>query len=120
MKQYTKSRLFSFKYAITGLVYVIKTQRNAWIHLAATVLVILSGFMLRIQISDWLWLALAIAIVWAAEIINTAIETIVDLVSPEFNPIAKIVKDCAAAAVLVLSGFSVIAGIIVLYPYLFR
>lgn len=118
MKDFTKSRIFSFKYAIRGLIYVLRTQRNAWIHLAATTLAILAGIIFKITRQDWLWIILAIAAVWTAEIINTALETLVDLVSPEINPLAKIIKDSAAAAVLILAAFSVVVAGLIFLPYL--
>ncbi len=87
-----RSRLESFRHAFAGLWYVLRTQRNAWIHAFVTVGVIFLGLWLQIGFRDWALIILAIFVVWLAEIINTALEAITDLASPEVHPLARAVR----------------------------
>ena len=114
-----KSRLSAFRYAFSGWWYVLRTQRNAWIHLVAMVMTILLGLWLSLTPQDWATLLLAIGLVWTAEFINTGIEAIVDLASPEKHPLAQVGKDVGAAAVLIAALIAVIVGILILGPPLF-
>ena len=116
MRNFTRGRLFSFKYAFSGLRYVIISQRNAWIHAAITLLVVILAVLLKLNLQEWGILLLAIGLVWTAEIFNTALEALVDLVSPQPHPLAKIVKDTSAAAVLVSAIISILIGLLVLLP----
>ncbi|MBI9034197.1 MAG: diacylglycerol kinase family protein [Bacteroidales bacterium] len=109
-------RVKSFSYAFSGLFYVLKTQKNTWIHLIATIFVIFAGFVLKLSLIEWAILSLTIGIVWMSEIFNTSIEVFMDMVSPQEHPLAKIVKDVSAAAVLVTALISVIIGIIIFGP----
>lgn len=111
-----RSRIESFQHAISGLWYVLRTQRNTWIHALATLGVILIGLWLNIDWRDWALLILAILVVWLAEIINTALEAITDLASPEIHPLARVGKDVGAGAVLLASITAFIIGILVLMP----
>lgn len=114
-----KSRARSFKYAFRGYLYVLKTQQNAWIHLGATIITVLVSFWLRISKTDWIAILLVIGIVWIAEFLNTALEVIVDIASPEKHPLAKVGKDVGAAAVLIAAIIAVIVGVLVLgVPFL--
>ncbi len=106
----------AFKNAFQGLRYVLVTQRNAWIHLLITVLVIALGIIFRVDRIDWAILMIAIALVWIAEILNTSIEALVDLVVQQYHPLAKVAKDTGAAAVLFAAIIAVILGIIVFLP----
>ena len=106
----------SFGYAFSGLWYVFCTQRNAKIHVVVACLVILVGGLLRLTGLQWAILAITIGLVLAAEIFNTAIEALVDLVSPDFHPLAKIAKDASAGAVLVLVVMGVTVGLLILGP----
>ena len=109
-------RILSFGFAIQGLVTFFKTQHNSWIHLLAAITTIVLGFVLEVNSNEWCWLITAIAMVFVAEMFNTAIEFLTDLVSPQFHPTAKKVKDVAAAAVLI-SAFSAVAiGLIIFLP----
>jgi diacylglycerol kinase (ATP) len=110
------SRLHSFGHAIHGWQYVMRTQRNAWIHFVITTLVILVAFWLRLPLRDWAVLFLTIALVWTAEFINTALEAVVDLASPQHHPLAKVGKDVGAAAVLLAALASVLVGLLLLGP----
>ena len=109
-------RLKAFRYAFHGWWYVLRTQRNAWIHALATTLVVLMAFWLRLQARDWAVLLLTIAMVWTAEVINTALEAVVDLASPRHHPLAKVGKDVGAAAVLIAALTSVLVGLLILGP----
>ena len=111
-----RDRLRSFAFAFDGLRILLKTQHNSWIHLAVTGVVLAVGAMLRITAIEWCVLTLAMASVWITEILNTAIEFLTDLVSPEFHPIAGQVKDLAAAAVLISAMGAAIVGVIVFLP----
>ncbi len=116
MRNFTRGRLFSFKYAFSGLRYVIISQRNAWIHATITLLVVILAVLLKLNLQEWGVLLLAIGLVWTAEIFNTALEALVDLVSPQPHPLAKIVKDTSAAAVLVSAMISILIGLLILLP----
>lgn len=108
----------SFKYAFRGILLVFKNENNAKIHLLATILAIAGGAYFQLAKTDWLWISLAIALVWIMETINSAIEKLVDLTSPDFNPKAGAIKDMAAGAVLFAAFFAVIVGLLVFWPYL--
>jgi diacylglycerol kinase (ATP) len=116
MLHFLQSRITSFKNAFAGLGYVLKTQRNAWIHALATALVFIFAIWLDITIQDWTILILTIGTVWTAEFINTALEAVVDLASPYKHPLAKVGKDVGAAAVLVAAISSIIIGFLILGP----
>ena len=120
MLSFLRSRARSFKYAFEGWWYVIRTQRNAWIHTVVSILVILLCLWLRLSPRDWAVIILAIAMVWAAEFFNTALEAIVDLASPENNHLAKIGKDVGATAVLIAAGASIIIGFLIMGPRLWE
>ena len=98
---YLTARLGSIGHALRGLAALMRTEPNARIHAVATMLVIVAGALLRLSALEWGLIALAITCVWAAEALNTAIEAVVDLVSPESRPLAARAKDVAAGAVLV-------------------
>jgi diacylglycerol kinase (ATP) len=115
MIRFITSRIKSFRNAFAGWGYVIHTQKNAWIHALATVCVILLGIWLKISSINWSILVLTITAVWIAEFLNSSLEVIVDLASPQFHPLAKIAKDVAAAAVLIAAISSVLIGIIVFW-----
>lgn len=114
--KFTRSRLRSIKHALGGWWYVIRTQQNAWIHALATVMVILVGLWLKVETRDWALLVLAIAMVWTAEFLNTALEVVVDLASPDLHPLAKVGKDVGAASVLIAAASSIIIGLLVMGP----
>lgn len=119
MLHFLKSRIQAFHHAFSGLGYVIRTQRNAWIHALATSLVFILAFWLRITILEWTILILTIGTVWTAEFINTALEAVVDLASPNKHPLAKVGKDVGAGAVLVAAISSIIIGLLILGPPLY-
>ncbi len=110
------SRLASFRYAFAGWWYVLRSQRNAWIHAVASLAVIAVGLWLRLGRIDWALLILTVALVWVAEFVNTAVESVVDLLSPDLHPLAKVGKDVAAAAVLIAALAAVVVGLLLLGP----
>ncbi|MBE0621779.1 MAG: diacylglycerol kinase family protein [Burkholderiales bacterium] len=117
---YLSARLRSFGHAFRGLKLLLQTQHNARIHAVATVLIVAAGAVLRITPAEWALIVLAIVCVWVAEALNTSIEFLVDLVSPEHHPLAGKAKDVAAGAVLVAAIGSAIIGGFVFGPYVLR
>ncbi len=116
MMDYYRSRLLSFRNAFAGIGYVLRTQRNSWIHTVATFAVLGISSWLKLPITHWAILVLTISMVWTAEVINTSIETLIDLLHPQYHPVAKIGKDVSAGAVLIASIFSALVGILILGP----
>ncbi len=112
------SRLRSFTYAINGLVRLVSAEHNAWIHAVATVCVIGLAWQCQVSRFEWMILLLAVALVWVAEALNTALECLANAVSLEFNPHIKHAKDIAAGAVFLAALFAVSLGSLVFYPYL--
>ncbi len=111
-------RVRSFRYAFAGIGLMLRTQHNAWIHAAATVAVVLAGFLLGVSSVEWLWLTVAIVMVWVAEALNTAFEFLADATVAEFHPLVKNAKDVAAGAVLIGAMGAVAIGVVVLLPRL--
>jgi len=109
-------RVKSFKNAIQGLIGFLMTEHNAWLHLLATVIVIVVAIVLKISNTDWIALVFSIGLVWVAELFNTAIEKIMDFISVEDQPRIKFIKDIAAAAVLVAAIIAIIVGCFVFIP----
>lgn len=106
------------RYAMRGLRFFFE-ERNAWILLAGTVLVILAGLYYSLQPLEWCALVAAMALLWMAEVMNSALERLTDLVSPGFHPLAGKAKDLAAAAVMVALVAAISTGLIVFGPRLF-
>ncbi|MEI3529757.1 MAG: diacylglycerol kinase family protein [Bacilli bacterium] len=117
LKQKGLKRLFnSFKYAWEGIVYALKYEQNMLIHLLATVLVIILGLIVELSLVEWLFCLILIGLVIATELINSSLEAVVDLVSPNKNSLAKVAKDTASGAVLVLALTALIVGLIIFIP----
>ncbi len=114
------SRARSFSYAFQGWAYVLRTQRNAWIHAFVSLVVLALAFWLRLSPLDWAILLLTLMAVWMAEFMNTALETVVDMTMPDPHPLAKTAKDVAAAAVLVGAIGAVLIGLLILGPPLWQ
>ena len=112
------ARAKSFTYAFAGIGHFFKTQQNAWIHAAACALTLIFGVICQLNATEWCIIIFCNAIVFTAEMLNTAIEWLTDLVSPEFNPIAGKVKDVAAAAVLFSAIGAGVVGLIIFLPKL--
>lgn len=120
MIDFLKTRARSFRYAFGGWWYVIRTQRNAWIHAVVSLAVLGIAIWLGLNRYDWAFIIIAIAMVWTAEFINTALEAIVDLASPEQHELARISKDVGASAVLIAAGSAALIGLIILGPPLWN
>lgn len=117
MTRYLLKRLNAFGHAGRGI-SVLLAEAHGRIHAAATVLVLLMGFWLGISATDWALLTLSIAVVLATEAINSAMERMVDLVSPQWHPLARDAKDLAAGGVLIAAIGAAVVGVIVFLPYL--
>jgi len=113
-----KKLIRSFGYAFKGIGYAAKTQLNFRIHLVTTLIACFMGYALHISVNEWQWIILSIALVLIAELVNTAIEFLTDLVSPGYNETAGHVKDISAGAVVIAALFAVITGAIIFLPKL--
>jgi diacylglycerol kinase (ATP) len=116
---YLKERVRSIGHAARGIASLLRDEPNARIHALAAVLVVLAGIWLHVAAVEWGLLALAVTVVWAAEAMNTAVEALVDLVSPERHALAGKAKDVAAGAVLLAAFGAVVIGVLVFVPRLF-
>jgi diacylglycerol kinase (ATP) len=112
--------LTSFKCAFAGLWYVFRTQRNARIHLSVATVVVAVGLWLGLSRTEWAIIALTVGLVLSAEAFNTVAEAAVDLATAEYHPLAKVAKDVAAGAVLLMAIAAVIVGLLILGPPLWR
>jgi diacylglycerol kinase (ATP) len=110
-------RVRSFRHALRGLLHMLRSQHNAWLHLAATIAVGVAGFFFHLSGGEWCWIILVMASVWTAEALNTAFEFLADVASPEFHPLVRDAKDVAASAVLVTAIAAAIVGGIVFWPH---
>ncbi len=110
----------SFQHAFEGLGYALRTQRNARIHVSIAVAVVLLGLALRLEPVEFAILTLTIGFVFVSELFNTVVETVIDLVTEEYHPLARQAKDVAAGAVLASSVAAVVVGLLVLGPPLLR
>lgn len=111
-----KKFLNSFVYAFNGLVYAFKTQLNFRVHCLSTFIVMILGLYVKLNLVEWIWITVAVAVVVILELINTAIEVLVDLVSPGQHPKAGAIKDLASASVLIASFMALIIGLIIFVP----
>jgi diacylglycerol kinase len=110
-------RVRSFRYAISGILRMLRCQHNAWLHLGVTAGVVGLGFFFGLTTGEWCWIILAIAIVWTAEALNTAFEFLADAASPTFHPLVRDAKDVAAGAVLITAVGAAIIGVIIFWPH---
>ncbi len=113
-----QKRLASFRYAWQGIRYLFQSQVNARIHAVAAVLVVTAGIVCGISPQEWLAIVISVVLVIALEAVNTALETLTDLVSPGNHPLAGKAKDLAAAAVLLAAIGAVVVGLIIFVPRL--
>lgn len=110
--------LKSFCHAVSGIFYAIKVEHNMIIILLAVTVTSLAGFYFSIDKYEWLFCIMAFGTVMATELINTAIEASIDLVTTDIKPLAKIAKDTASSATLILSIISFIGAVIIFVPYI--
>lgn len=113
-----RSRLKSFKYAFTGIYTLIREEPNAKIHLLAALAVLVAGSFCQLSLGEWAIIGFSITLVFVAEMINTALEKMCDLVTRETNPEIKKIKDIAAGAVLLCACTAVICGLCIFGPRL--
>ena len=111
-----KKFINSFSYPIKGLKYAYRNEQNLTVDVGIALIVVIFGFIFKINKYEWAILALTIGLVISCELINTAIEATVDLVTEEYHPLAKVAKDTSAAAVFVFAIVAVIVGIIIFLP----
>lgn len=111
-----RKRLASFKYAFNGIRLLIQKEHNAWIHCFAAICVIIAGLLFGLSEMEWIAIIIVIGAVLAGEAVNSSIEALADLVSPEYNEAIKRTKDLAAGAVLILAIAAAIVGIIIFLP----
>ena len=108
----------SFYHAMSGLLYALRTQPNFVVHLTLSSLVVLAGIFFHISSSEWIILAWTISIGLCIELLNTAIETTVDLLTDKYHILAKIAKDTAAAAMLIYAAGSIVIALLIFLPKL--
>jgi diacylglycerol kinase len=120
MKKQEKFSLYNrwkgFGFAFDGLLSAFRSEHNLWIHFTATLLVIMAALFFHISHAEAMTLCLSIGMVWSMELINTAIEKVMDFVSSDMHPSIKIIKDIAAAAVLVAAITAISIGCIIFIP----
>ncbi len=116
MTEERKKIINSFKYAFEGIKSSLKTERNIKIHFSMMILVIVAGILLDISTYEWMICIILFGMVIGGELVNTAIEEVTDLVTTEINPKAKLAKDIAAGAVLIMAITSAIIGLIIFIP----
>lgn len=114
-----QSRVSSFAFALKGLRQFFRQEPNAWLHLSATIIVIAAACWFRVSVPEGIALTVVTGMVWAAEIFNTAIENMVDLVSPGWHSHAGLIKDLSAAAVLLAAFTALVTGAIIFIPKIF-
>jgi diacylglycerol kinase len=115
-KKFVRSRAHSFRNAFAGWGYALRTQPNTWIHGVFSLAVVIVCAWLRLPPRDIAIIIMTMALVWAAELTNTAIEAAIDFASPEQHPLAKAGKDAAAGAVLVTAIGSILIGLLIIGP----
>lgn len=111
-----KKFINSFKYPISGLRYAYKNEQNLEVDIGIAVLVVILGFLFKISVSEWAILTITVGLVISFELINTALEAVVDLITDKYHPLAKVAKDTSAAAVLILAIVSIVEGLIIFLP----
>jgi len=119
VKVYGISRFFkSIKYSLDGLVYAYRYEQSLWLHGIVSIFAVILGIIFKIKLSEWAIIFIALGIILALELINTAIEAAVDLTTSKIHPLAKIAKDCGSAASFVMSIVSIVISLFVFGPYL--
>ncbi len=121
IKKKSFKRFFSsFKHSFDGLYVAYRDEQSMLLHLVATIIVVTGGIYFGIDLLEWLIVAILIGLVLGAELINTAIEAVTDIASPDYHDLAKVAKDTASASVLVYSTVAMIGGIIIFGPRIFE
>ena len=120
MLGFISNRYNSFKVAGKGVLYMLKHEHNAWIHTLATIVVCVAGLFFVISRFEWCCVVLAIVAVWTAEALNTALEFLADVTSPDFHPLVEKAKDVAAGGVLITSLGSIVIAVLIFGPYIMK
>lgn len=115
-----KRILYSTKYSLEGLIYAYRHEKSLWIHAGISIVSIILGLVLQISLTQWSIILIGIGVILAIELINTAIEAVVDMVTLEYNDLAKIAKDCGSAATFVATTIGLIIGIVVFGPKILK
>ena len=116
-KKGIKRTLRTFKYSWQGLAYAYKNEQSMWVHAIGSAITIILGIIFHLSLTEWAIVFIALGVILASELINTAIEAAVDLCTLEIHPLAKIAKDCGSAATFVLTIVSVIICLMVFVPH---
>ncbi len=116
MLQFLSNRVKSFRYAIRGVRDILATEHNAWVHAVATFIVLGVSFWLKLDFEAIALIVMVIILVWISEALNTVLEIVIDIVSPEYSRPAQRAKDIAAAAVLFASIGAVVVGVVLIVP----
>jgi diacylglycerol kinase (ATP) len=114
------ARLRSFRFATRGMRSMLCSQHNAWIHAVASVVVVGAGIFCGLSRIEWCVIVIAIMAVWAAEAMNTSLEFLCDVASPDFHPLIEKAKDVAAAGVLIVAIGAIVIGLLVFGPHVLR
>jgi diacylglycerol kinase len=118
MNRFFTGRIRSFAHALRGIAYLVRTQPNAQVHLLATVAVCMAGAYVGLSRDEWLWICVAIVLVWGAEAFNTALEVLADTLHPAQHPGIGRAKDVAAGAVLIAALGAAVIGLLIFVPHL--
>ncbi len=110
----------SFSAAFRGVYFFLVTERHAWFHLIATMLALCTAWVLSVSPVEWMLITLSIALVWIAEMINTCLERMCNLITTDHHPQIKLIKDIAAGAVLIASLGSLVVGLIIFLPRIIK
>jgi diacylglycerol kinase len=113
-------RIKSIRHAIQGIILMIKSQHNAWLHATASFLVLVVGVFFHLSSIEWCWMVISIMAVWTAEALNTSLEFLADVASAEFHPLIEKAKDVAAGAVLISAAGSVVIALLILGPHFLK
>ena len=116
-KKGIKRTLRTFKYSMQGLAYAYKNEQSMWIHAIGTVITVIIGIICKLSLTEWAIVLIALGVILASELINTAIEAAVDLCTLEIHPLAKIAKDCGSASTFVLTIAAVVVCLFVFIPH---
>lgn len=108
--------LRSFSHAWRGLLFVFRTENNIWYHTVAAILVVLCGWFFQVSITEWMVIGLLCGLVFMAELFNTALEKLLDFVSPQHHHQVGLIKDIAAGAVLIISLTALLMGLLIFIP----
>lgn len=111
-----KKFLNSFIYPIKGLKYAYRNEQNLAVDVGVALIVIIAGFVFKLNASEWAVVSLTVGLVISLELVNTAIEAVVDLVTEEYHPLAKVAKDTSAAAVFIMAIVAIVIGLIIFLP----